>query len=118
MFHKFYKAKQNVPKKLAKNPELPNKLKSLSHSGSGEIDQGRAVFIRDHLEKASLPISVDFLVSHHFLEHVVDLDGFYQACLKILKPGGIRHTSLTYSAAPTRRSNFTIRFSNIPKIDV
>ena len=89
MSNKACKTQQNILKKLAKRPELPNSLKILSRSGSGEIDQGRAVLIRDHLEKAPLPVSVDFLFSHDVLEHVEDLDGFFQACLKILKPGGI-----------------------------
>jgi SAM-dependent methyltransferase len=89
MSHKIHEKQQNILKKLAKMPELPNSLKIFSHSGSGEIDEGRAVLIREHLEKASLPEPVDFLFSHDVLEHVEDLDGFFRACLKILKPGGM-----------------------------
>ena len=54
-----------------------------------EIDQGRAVLIREHLEKASLPEPVDFLFSYNVLEHVEDLGGFFHARLKILEPNGV-----------------------------
>ena len=47
------------------------------------------MLIREHLEKTSLPDSVDFLFSHDVLEHVKDLGGFFQDCLKILKPKGV-----------------------------
>jgi SAM-dependent methyltransferase len=89
MSNKICETQQNILKKLVKRPELPNALKIFSHSGLGEIDEERAVLIRDHFEKASLPESVDFLFSHDVLEHVEDLDGFFRACLKILKPGGM-----------------------------
>lgn len=84
-----HKTQQNILKQLAERPELPNCLKIVSHSAKMEIDQSRAVLIREHLEKASLPESVDFLFSHDVLEHVEDLGGFFQACLKILKPNGV-----------------------------
>lgn len=47
------------------------------------------VLIQEYLEEVSLLEVVNFLFSQDVLDHAENLDGLNQACLKILKQGGI-----------------------------
>ena len=75
-------------KRLADLSELPNSLTCLSGDSPPKID-ARIQIIPEFFENAELPEKVDLIFSNDVIEHVEDLPGFFSACARILKPGGV-----------------------------
>lgn len=71
--------------RLAARDDLPNKLGVLA---GGAINQEKVTVVPEFFESANLPFKADFIFSHDVIEHVEDLDGFFQGCAGILNPTG------------------------------
>jgi len=69
-------------------PDLENSLAIFKNIASQEVDAGRVVHIPGIMETARLPEPVDFLFSFDVLEHVGNLDLFFERCAESLRPGG------------------------------
>lgn len=71
--------------RLAARDDLPNQLGVLA---GGAINQEKVTVVPEFIESANLPFKADFIFSHDVIEHVEDLDGFFQGCAGILNPNG------------------------------
>jgi SAM-dependent methyltransferase len=74
---------------VADDPELPNRCELIPRDGDVELDPRKATYHQGFLEDLEVTEKVDFLYSFDVLEHVEDLDGFFNYCEKAVKPGGI-----------------------------
>jgi hypothetical protein len=60
----------------------------LRNGGEVALDETRVAFQSCFMEAIPVKNVYDYIYSIHVLEHVEDLEGFYAACHKVLKPGG------------------------------
>lgn len=51
------------------------------------INSERVRFYKTYMENLQTASPIDFLFSFSVMEHVEDLDGFYRACSKLMRPG-------------------------------
>ncbi|NDB34571.1 MAG: methyltransferase domain-containing protein [Flavobacteriia bacterium] len=68
-------------------PDLPNRAAILLPDDPPALNPVFCTFHAGLLEKIGLPEPVDLVFSFDVLEHVEDLNGFFSACHRFLKPG-------------------------------
>lgn len=61
------------------------------------LDSARVTYHNCFMEGLGFEDRYDYLFSLDVMEHVEDLDGFYTACRKVLKPGGQMFHSIDFS---------------------
>lgn len=74
---------------LAGTDGLPNRAELLDSNDSLQLAPQKATYHQGLLEAIRLPEQVDFLYSFDVLEHVEDLDGFFDYCGQVIRPGGV-----------------------------
>jgi SAM-dependent methyltransferase len=85
-----------ILKGVAKNG-FPLDLTILRDGDPLSLDDRRVTYYNCFVEKLDFGDRYDYLFSLDVMEHVEDLDGFYAACKKVLKPGGQMFHSIDFS---------------------
>lgn len=75
-------------KPLVDDPSLPNRGEILD-AKCIRLNELRVTAHQGLLEDVGIPESVDLVYSFDVVEHVEDLNGFFNCCAKMLRPGGI-----------------------------
>jgi SAM-dependent methyltransferase len=74
---------------LIEDTTLPNNGSVLATGSPPHLNDSLVTFHEGLLENIRLPEPVDFLYSFDVLEHVEDLDGFFDYCGEVVRPGGM-----------------------------
>jgi SAM-dependent methyltransferase len=83
--------------KAVRQAGFPLDTTILSSGSALSFDSARVMYYDSFLETLDFESRYDYLFSIDVMEHVEDLDGFYAACRKALKPGGQMFHDIDFS---------------------